>query len=170
MFNSGLVRRNGFHDSQLATIQQRLQQASDARAKRIATGEVDYTGAKATKLTDEELEKIPAGLYRQGAEYYGDTHPHPNSTFQYTTESLLYLMNFDANTQVDLIDQPLLMVSGEKSDTHYMTEAVFKNATGTSDKELFIVKGSTHIETYWKPEYVDRIVKKLSAFYGRILK
>lgn len=78
MFNSGLVRRNGFHDAQLSTIQERLQQASDARAKRIATG--------------------------------------------------------------------------------------------TSDKELFIVKGSTHIETYWKPEYVDRIVKKLSAFYGRILK
>lgn len=170
MFNSGLVRRNGFHDAQLSTIQERLQQASDARAKRIATGEIEYTGSKATKLSKEELEKIPAGLYRQGAEYYGDTHAHPNSTFQYTTESLLYLMNFDANTQVDLIDQPLLMVSGEKSDTHYMTEAVFKNATGTSDKELFIVKGSTHIETYWKPEYVDRIVKKLSAFYGRILK
>ncbi len=145
MFNSGLVRRNGFHDAQLSTIQERLQQASDARAKRIATGVVQYTGSKATKLSDEELEKIPAGLYRQGAEYYGDTHAHPNSTFQYTTESLLYLMNFDANTNVDLITQPLLMISGEKSDTHYMTQAVFDNVTGTSDKELFIVKGATHI-------------------------
>ena len=48
---------------------------------------------------------------------YGDTHAHPNSTFQYTTESLLYLINFDANTQVELITQPLLMISGEKSDT-----------------------------------------------------
>ena len=169
MFNSGLVRRNGFHDSQLSTIQERLQMASDARAKRIATGEVEYTGSKAVKLSDEELEKIPAGLYRQGAEYYGDTHAHPNSTFQYTTESLLYLMNFDANTNVELITQPLLMISGEKSDTHYMTQAVFENATGTSDKELFIVKGATHIETYWKPEYVDQIVKKLAFFYGKHL-
>ena len=94
MFNSGLVRRNGFQDSQLATINQRLQQASDARAKRIATGQIEYTGSKATKLTSEELAKISTDLYRQGMEYYGDTHAHPNSTFQYTTESLLYLINY----------------------------------------------------------------------------
>ena len=31
MFNSGLVRRNGFMDSQLDTIQKRLKEASDAR-------------------------------------------------------------------------------------------------------------------------------------------
>jgi len=170
MFNSGLVRRNGFQDSQLATINQRLQQASDARAKRIATGQIEYTGSKATKLTSEELAKISTDLYRQGMEYYGDTHAHPNSTFQYTTESLLYLINFDANTQVELITQPLLMISGEKSDTHYMTEAVFRNATGTQQKELFIVKGATHIETYWKPEYVEQIVGKLSDFYGKHFK
>lgn len=169
MFNSGLVRRNGFHDAQLSTIQERLRQASGARAKRIATGEIEYTGSKATKLSKEELAKIPTDLYRQGMEYYGDTHAHPNSTFQYTTESLLYLMNFDVNTNVDLITQPLLMISGEKSDTHYMTQAVFDNATGTSDKELFIVKGATHIETYWKPEYVKQIAEKLTDFFGKNL-
>lgn len=32
MFNSGLVRRNGYQDSQVDTIQQRLQQASAARS------------------------------------------------------------------------------------------------------------------------------------------
>lgn len=169
MFNSGLVRRNGFHNSQLSTIQERLRQASDARAKRIATGEIEYTGSKATKLSKEELAKIPTDLYRQGMEYYGDTHAHPNSTFQYTTESLLYLMNFDANTNVDLITQPLLMISGEKFDTHYMTQAVFDNATGTSDKELFIIKGATHIETYWKPEYVKQIAEKLTDFFEKNL-
>lgn len=170
MFNSGLVRRNGFLNSQVATIRQRLQMASEARAKRIATGEIEYTGSKATKLSSQELAKIPTDLYRQGMEYYGDTHAHHNSTFEYTTESLLYLMNFDVNTDVELITQPLLMISGEKSDTHYMTQAVFENATGTHDKELFIIKGATHIETYWKPEYVDQIVQKLTSFYQKHLK
>ncbi len=65
--------------------------------------------------------------------------------------------------------EPLLMISGEKSDTHYMTQAVFDNATGTSDKELFIVKGATHIETYWKPEYVKQIADKLTDFFGKNL-
>ena len=62
------------------------------------------------------------------------------------------------------------MISGEKSDTHYMTEAVFRNATGTQQTELFIVKRATHIETYWKPEYVAQIVEKLSDFYGKHFK
>ena len=46
MFNSGRVRRNGFIDSQLDTIQQRLQQASAARARESAGGEVLYTGMR----------------------------------------------------------------------------------------------------------------------------
>ena len=40
MFNSGLVRRNGFMDSQLSTIQDRLKQASDARAQEAAGGKI----------------------------------------------------------------------------------------------------------------------------------
>ena len=38
MFNSGLVRRNGYMDSQVSTIQERLKQASDARAQEAAGG------------------------------------------------------------------------------------------------------------------------------------
>ncbi len=34
MFNSGKVRRNGFQNSQLNTVQQRLQQAANARARK----------------------------------------------------------------------------------------------------------------------------------------
>lgn len=63
MFNSGLVRRNGMQDSQLDTIQQRLQQASDARAQEAAGGEVLYSGD--ANLTDEQIAKLPFALYRQ---------------------------------------------------------------------------------------------------------
>src|SRR3954462_15765555 len=44
MFNSGRVRRNGLKDSQLDTIQERLQQASAARAKEAAGEEILYAG------------------------------------------------------------------------------------------------------------------------------
>jgi fermentation-respiration switch protein FrsA (DUF1100 family) len=167
MFNSGRVRRNGYADSQLDTLEQRLQQASAARAKEAAGGEILYSGD--ANLTDEQIAKLPFDLYRQGYEYYWKTHAHPNSTFKYTTSSLLDLMRFDATQQIDLIRQPLLMIAGSKADSLYMTEDAFAKATGTQDKELFKIDGATHIETYWVPRYVDTAIDKLSGFYARTL-
>lgn len=168
MFNSGRVRRNGFKDSQLSTIQERLRQASAARAQEAAGGPVLYVGGNGKQPpTDEQVAAMPFELYRQGAEYYGRTHAHPNSTGRYTTSSLLDLMRFDATDQIELIDQPLLMIAGSKADTLYMTEDAFAKATGTKDKELFTIDGATHIETYWVPRYVDAAIEKLTGFYGR---
>ncbi len=168
MFNSGRVRRNGYADSQLDTIQERLRQASAARAQEVAGGAILYSGD--AKLTDEQIAKLPFDLYRQGYEYYWKTHAHPNSTFKYTTSSLLDLMRFDATDQIELIDQPLLMIAGSKADSLYMSEDAFAKATGTKDKELFKLDGATHIETYWVPKYVDAAMNKLTEFFARSLR
>jgi uncharacterized protein len=168
MFNSGRVRRNGYNDSQLHTIQARLEQASAARAKEAAGGEVLYSGD--ANLTDEQIANLPFDLYRQGYEYYWKTHAHPNSTFKYATSSLLDLMSFDVTDHIDLIDQPLLMVAGSKADSLYMTQDAFKKAVNAKDKELSLIDGATHIETYWKPQYVDQAMGKLAEFFGKILK
>lgn len=167
MFNSGRVRRNGYMDSQLNTIQTRLQQASAARAQEAAGGAILYAGD--ANLSDEQIAKLPFDLYRQGYEYYWKTHAHPNSTFKYTMSSLLDLMRFDATDHIDLIDKPLLMIAGSKADSLYMTEDAFAKATGTKDKELFLINGATHIETYWVPKYVNQAVAKLGKFYGKTL-
>lgn len=168
MFNSGLVRRNGFMDSQVATIQERLQQASNARAQEAAGGDIIYAGD--AKLTDEQIAKLPFDLYRQGFEYYGKTHAHPNSTFKYTMSSLLDLMNFDAAGNMDLINQPLLMMAGSKADSLYMTQSSFAGATNAKNKELFLIDSATHIETYWKPQYVNQAMGKLTSFFATTLK
>lgn len=168
MFNSGEVRRNGFQNSQLSTVQERLKQASDARAQEAAGGEVKYSGV--ASITDEEIAKTTTDLYREGYEYYYRTHAHPNSTFLYTTSSLMNLMTWDAATFMDLIEQPLLMMAGSKADTKYMTDEAFAKATNAKNKELFVIDGATHIQTYWRKEYVDQISNKLVDFFGKNIK
>lgn len=170
MFNSGEVRRNGYINSALDTVQQRLKEASDARVKELA-GDIQYSdNVDFDALTDESISKITTDLYREGMIYYGRTHRHPNSTFRYPTSSLMDLMMFDARDNINLINVPLLLIAGEKADSLYMSEEAYKKATGTDKKELFKVPGATHIQTYYVPEYVDQISKKMLAFYGENLK
>ena len=108
-------------------------------------------------------------LYRDGIEYYGLTHRHPNATGSYTTESFMKLIAFDVEDRMNLINQPLLMIAGEKADTLYMTQDAYEKADGAKNKELLLIDGASHIRTYWVPEYVDKAVKKLGAFFEKNL-
>lgn len=168
MFNTGRVRRNGYQDSQLSSIQKRLQKAVDARAEALKIGNERLTGSMAG-VSDEQAAHFPFDLYREGFQYYLRTNAHPNSTFEYTESSLMDLMTWDATDQIELINQPLLMIAGEKADSLYMTQDAFNKATGTTDKELFLIPNATHIQTYHVPEYVDLASKKLLHFFGKKL-
>jgi len=115
-------------------------------------------------------DKMPFDLYREGHYYYHRTHAHRNSTFRYTMSSLMDLMTFDASTNMDLINQPLLMIAGSNADTYYMTDDAFNKASNAKNKELFLINEATHIETYWKPEYVTQAVNKLTDFFSKNLR
>lgn len=162
-FNSGLVRRNGFMDSEANTIQERLQKASEAREKMVRGEGIDYT-PDLKQMAPEDAAKLPYALYRDGYTYYAQTHAHPNSSFIYTQASFLDLFTFDASVDMDLINVPLLMMAGKTADTFYLTEKAYAAATGTTDKELYLIDGAEHIETYWKPEYVKKELTKLLDF------
>lgn len=110
----------------------------------------------------------PGTLYHDGMEYYGITHAHPNSVSSYTTASLLDLMTWDATTNAALIDIPLLIISGSKSDSDYMSREAYEKA-GTANKEYFTIEGASHIQTYYVPEYVDAAVGKMGSFFGKNL-
>ncbi|MBQ7545179.1 MAG: alpha/beta hydrolase [Synergistaceae bacterium] len=164
MFNTGRVRREGYMSTQIKDIQERLAQASFARGEEAASGTVDFDA-----LTDEYIESIPNDLYREGMKYYGKTHRHPHSTFEYTRSSLAALMTWDATDNLKLINVPLLMMAGSAADSLYLSEDAIEKATGTNDKELFLIPGALHIQTYYVPEYVEQEVSKLKEFFGRTL-
>lgn len=168
MFNSGRVRRDGYMDSALDTVQSRLKAASDARAAEVATGKIALSGTiDFDAMSDEKIAEITNDLYREGVIYYGRTHRHPNSTFSYTSSSLMELMTWDATDNINLINVPTLLIAGSKADSLYMSEEAFPKLTGTANKELFLIPGATHIQTYYVPEYVDIAIKKLQDFYGK---
>lgn len=172
LFNTGRVRRLGYQDSQMTTVQERLKRASDAREKFVLTGETAYEGPTRTQ-TRQEIEEAmshlqPGTLYHDGLEYYGITHAHPNSVSRYTTASLMDLMTWDATAQGALIDCPLLIMSGSKSDSDYMSREAYIKA-GTKDKEYFQINGASHIQTYYVPEYVNTAVNKLTEFFKKHL-
>lgn len=168
-FNTGIVRKNGFLDSQMDTITERLTDAYKAREDELSGKEVRYTPNMLDTMSPEEAEKMPFDLYKDGYVYYGITHKHTGSSFAYTVSSNIDLFAFDARTGMEMIDQPLLMMAGKCADTLYMTEGCYERATGTKNKELFLIDGATHIKTYWYPEYVEKITGKLKAFFEKNL-
>lgn len=74
MFNSSRVRRNGYVDSQLSTIHERMQQASQARAQEAVGGKTLYIG-DGPMPSDAQIAAMLFDLYRQGFEYYGRPTP-----------------------------------------------------------------------------------------------
>lgn len=166
MFNTGRVRRNGYCDSQLNTIQERLAQASEAQQKEAETGMTVYP-PNWQKMTDEQIKAMPFELYREGIFYYSTSkYAHANNGSSAPMSNMLDLMTWDATDRMNLITQPLLMMVGEKADSRYMTDEAMEKANGTKDKELFIVPKATHIQTYYVPEFVEKERAKLVKFFN----
>ena len=163
LFNTGDVRRNGYMRTQMDNIAERQREASLARQKEAAGAEPELAGFM--NWTPDEARQIKVDLYRDGYFYYGVTHKSPNAPGTYLKSSLMDMMAWDATDHADLIDQPLLIIAGEIADSRYMSEEAFAKATGTADKELFIVPGATHIRTYFVPEFVEQITAKIRGFF-----
>ena len=113
-------------------------------------------------------ETLPA-LYRDGYVYYTQVAPNPAAMTEFVFTSYAQQMAFFPFEQINQISpRPLLLIAGTEADTLYFSQNAYQAAK--EPKELYLIEGASHIDLYYKPEYVPAAVGKLVDFFSTHLK
>ncbi|KAJ5771920.1 hypothetical protein N7520_002449 [Penicillium odoratum] len=105
-------------------------------------------------------------LFKEGSHYYRTPRAqHPRSINRLPVRSMDLIVNYSSFAFMDLISpRPLLMIAGTDADTLYFSEEAVARAK--EPKELYKVKGKTHIQLY---DDVDEHKEKLVDFFVKTL-
>lgn len=163
-FNFGDGFRKGWTgagtvEEQLATLQNVAQQRT-AEANGAEPAMLPYVPDSTEGLTNPELVEV--------SEYYrlANRWMHENSPNRFLAGSVDKLYAYDAFTNIDvLLTQPLLLIAGSDAGTKWHSDRAYELAT--SEKELFVVPGGTHMSLYDKD--VGKAMPKLLEFFGKHL-
>lgn len=168
-FDLGRARRQGLNDSMsVEMLQQKLKEASVQRTKEAAGASVKYNAYVPNSL--DEIPENATTMYRQGYEYYKTPiAKHPRSENRYIFSNYAQQAAFTAFDHPELISpRPVMFIVGENAESAYFSKEAYDKIS--ENKEYVVIPNATHIEMYYKPEYVDQAVKQLTDFYGRNLK
>lgn len=89
---------------------------------------------------------------------------HPRATNRVTFTSVADAIRFYPWENLgNMMTAPLLLVAGEKADTLPYSQAAYDADNGP--KELYLVKGATHVDMYDKEPYVSEAIGKLADFF-----
>jgi hypothetical protein len=115
----------------------------------------------------EEIPDDSPALYREGTDYYRTPRgQHANSQNLYVFYAVDRIASYASYDRIEMISpRPLLMIAGDKADTLYFSKQAIKAAK--DPKELFQIKGATHVDLYDKEEYVGPAVEKMAAFFEK---
>lgn len=107
---------------------------------------------------------------QEAADYYRTSRGgHPNSTNKMLLTSLSYIISFNAFDQADqLLTQPLLLIAGSDAESLWHSQELLTKAA-SKEKELYIIKGATHMDLYDGEKDVPEIAKKLTEFFDKNL-
>ena len=167
-FDLGRARRQGLGDSMTIQEQhQKLKDAAEQRTKEVNGEPVKYVGYVPNSL--EEIPENAPAMYRQGYEYYRTPlAQHPRSENKYIFSNYAQQASFTAFDRPEFVSpRPVLFIVGEKAESAYFSKEAYDKAL--EPKEYMVVPNATHMEMYYKPEYVTPAVEKLSEFYGKYL-
>ena len=163
-FNMGDGFRKGWTgagtvEEQLATLRNVAKQRT-AEANGAQPALLPYVPDSPDSVTDAEQVEV--------SQYYrlADRWMHPNSPNRFLASSTDKLYAFDAFTNIDaLLTQPLLLIAGSEAGTKWHSDRAYELAT--SEKELFVVPGGTHMSLYDRD--VGKAMPKLLEFFGKHL-
>jgi len=112
-------------------------------------------------------ETLPA-LYRDGYLYYTQIAPNERAMTEFVFTTYAEQMAFFPFADMQAISpRPLLLIAGSEADTLSFSQDAFERAA--EPKELMLVDGASHIDLYYKDEYVPGIAAKLADFYHQHL-
>jgi fermentation-respiration switch protein FrsA (DUF1100 family) len=136
-----------------------------AAADKIATAGGKAPGSFDIHPKTEEDAKAIGGITYEGWEYYCTRRAqHPNAAKFLTWSSVERIAGFYSPHFAYLIaPRPVLMIAGSAAQTLWMTKDAYEQTAG--QKELFLIKGATHVDLYDKEEYVAQAVPKLVEFF-----
>ena len=168
-FDLGRARRQGLGDSlSKEAQQQKLKEAAEQRTREANGEEVKYSSYVPNSL--EEIPENAPTMYRQGYEYYRTPiAQHPRSENKYIFSNYAQQASFTAFDRPEYVSpRPVLFIVGEKAESAYFSKEAYDKAL--EPKEYVVIPNATHMEMYYKPEYVTPAVEKLAEFYSKYLK
>lgn len=165
MYDMGRARRQGLGNT--ISYEQRMKTLDEVGKQR--TREAGGEPRRDIRALPESVDTNTPEIVREFLDYYGTPRGHhPNSTSRYSFTSLAPMMNFFAFGQIETISpRPILMIVGERAVSAYFSEEAYSKAA--EPKELFVVRGASHVDLYDRPEYIAQSLKKLDGFFRQYL-
>ncbi|AFY02517.1 alpha/beta hydrolase [Bdellovibrio bacteriovorus] len=133
------------------------------------SAEANGSEAMLIPYVPDTTDKVTEPDMIEASEYYrlSNRWLHPNSTNRLLFSSIDKIYAFSAFDRIGtLLTQPLLMIAGSEAGSKWHSEQGVKLAKGP--KELFIVKGGTHMSLYDKD--VVKTMPKIIEFFSKNIK
>ena len=166
-FDLGSARREGVgggisREQRIAT----LEEVGRQRTREARGEEIRYFSL--VPENPQDALNNPSDLYREGYIYYGQVAPHPRAMDRFVFSTLSAQQQFFPFQEIEMISpRPLLLIAGSNADTLYFSQNAYNKAK--EPKELHLVDGATHIDLYYKPDYVPQVAGKLTEFFAKNL-
>jgi fermentation-respiration switch protein FrsA (DUF1100 family) len=166
-FDLGSARREGVgggisREQRIAT----LEEVGRQRTREARGEEIRYFSL--VPENPQDALNNPSDLYREGYIYYGQVAPHPRAMDRFVFSTLSAQQQFFPFQEIEMISpRPLLLIAGSNADTLYFSQNAYNKAK--EPKDLYLVDGATHIDLYYKPDYVPQVAGKLTEFFAKNL-
>lgn len=165
----GDTAKNGFPVSDDPDYMKKVLTETAKQRTREARGEKAlYVGYLPN--SESEMNANTPTIQKEGYEYYRTSRAgFPTSENKMLFTSNDKLAAFDAFAHIETVSpRPILLIVGGEADTIYFSEKAYKKAN--EPKELYKIKGASHIDLYDRPEYVSVAVDKLTQYFNKYLK